>query len=255
MTLPLLPETFAGHVFALLIILVIQIGGIAVLLLIASAIEKAWTGSISGTRDRETAAANRAIAQMDADVKALFDRITAKREEIALLGNRPPDGEAIAPLQEKAAKANAINTAVRMAADRNTALAEATKAERAASKATATIEACDTEVDEAIANADLPVPGLTLGRLPGHDDMIVMLDGLPFDQASDAMRLRVSMAIGIALNPSLRVLRIRDGSLLDHDAMDAIRRVAKDNDWQFWIERVNADGPAAIIIENGRVKE
>ena len=50
-----------------------------------------------------------------------------------------------------------------------------------------------------------PVSGL------GFDENGVTFDGLPFEQASSAERLRVSVAMGFALNPTLRVLLIRDG--------------------------------------------
>jgi len=94
----------------------------------------------------------------------------------------------------------------------------------------------------------MPVDGL------GFGDGIVTLNDLPFEQASDAERLRVSIAIAMATNPKLRVIRIRDGSLLDEDSMKMIAEMAKDGDFQYWIERVDSTGTVGIVLEDGEVK-
>lgn len=104
-------------------------------------------------------------------------------------------------------------------------------------------------IQQAIASARLPVRGLTFSRTD------VFLDGIPFEQAADAHQVRVSLAIAMALSPKLRVIRIRDGSLLDSDAMAVLREVATDAGYQIWIERVQADDEAtAIILQDGMVR-
>ena len=44
---------------------------------------------------------------------------------------------------------------------------------------------------------------------------VVTYNNVPFDQCSSSEQLRVSLAMGLALNPKLKVILIRDGSLLD----------------------------------------
>lgn len=107
----------------------------------------------------------------------------------------------------------------------------------------------DADVERAVADAKLPVSGLSL-TLEG-----VQLRGVPFEQASDAEQLRASMALAIASNPKLRVIRVRDGSLLDDEAMAVIREVAAGENFQIWIETVHASDSDAIVMEAGRVKE
>ena len=53
--------------------------------------------------------------------------------------------------------------------------------------------------------------------------------------------------------PDLRVIRIRDGSLLDSNAFAMIEEIAKAGDWQVWIEAVQPHSPAAVIMVDGRV--
>jgi hypothetical protein len=82
----------------------------------------------------------------------------------------------------------------------------------------------------------------------------VLLNGVPFEQASDAERLRASIAIAAAMNPKLRVIRVRDGSLLDDEAMALLSGFASENDFQIWIERVDSSGRVGFVMEDGHLK-
>lgn len=114
---------------------------------------------------------------------------------------------------------------------------------------TASIETLDKQKVNALAAAEFPVPGLSFG------DDGVTLKGVPFSQASAAEQLKVSTALAIAANPSLRVLRILDGSLLDSDSLKIIADMAKDNDYQVWVEVVDETGEIGFVIEDGEVRE
>jgi len=101
-----------------------------------------------------------------------------------------------------------------------------------------------------IAKAKYPVDGL------GFNDDGVTMKNLPFNQASQAEQLRVSVAMGLATNPDLRVMLIRDGSLLDAKSKKLMSELAKANDAQIWLEVVgDEDKEVAVIIEDGRIKE
>lgn len=104
------------------------------------------------------------------------------------------------------------------------------------------------ERSAAIAAAAMPVPGLSFG------DGMVLYNGLPFEQASGAEQLRVSVAIAMATNPKLRVLRIKDGSLLDENGLQLISEMAEDGDYQIWIEQVDTSGKVGIVMEDGHIK-
>jgi len=104
------------------------------------------------------------------------------------------------------------------------------------------------EKDDLIIKAKLPIKGLNIS------DSGVTFKGIPFSQLSAAEQLKVSLAIAMASNPKLRVIRILDGSLLDSVNMKVIREMADSQDYQVWIERVEDDGKVSIIIEEGEVK-
>lgn len=104
--------------------------------------------------------------------------------------------------------------------------------------------------EKLIAEAKYPVPGLGFSSTGA-----VTYTGVPFEQLSTAQRLKISAAIGIALNPKLRVMLIRDGSAMDEDTLAELVAVAKANDTQLWIERVGklSGELPGVIIEDGSV--
>jgi DNA repair ATPase RecN len=110
------------------------------------------------------------------------------------------------------------------------------------------VQAVDKEKAERLRAAKFPVEGL------GFSESGVTMNGLPFEQASSAEQLRVSVAMGMALNPQLRILLIRDGSLLDSDSLRMINDMATDQGYQIWCERVGDGDKAAVVIEDGMVR-
>lgn len=79
-------------------------------------------------------------------------------------------------------------------------------------------------------------------------------NGVPFVQASAAERLKVSVAMAMALNPELRVICIRDASLLDDDSKRALMALAEEHDYQIWYEVVGDGGEVGVVIEDGEVQ-
>lgn len=155
------------------------------------------------------------------------------------------------PLEQFTTKLRAveqINIGVR---ERKTVakLSEELKEKQASADALTTkMDGIDKEKHDAIASAKFPVDGLSVA-----EDGEVMFNGLPFSQASSAEQLRVSVAIGLALNPKLRVLLIRDGSLLDEDGLKLLAELAEESDGQIWLERVSTDGEVSVVIEDGMI--
>lgn len=113
---------------------------------------------------------------------------------------------------------------------------------------TATITARTQQKQGAIAKAHLPIDGL------GFGDGFITLNGQPFEQASDAEQWEASIAIAAALNPRLRVIRVRQGALLDDDAMRRLEETAERLDFQVWIERVDGSGAVGFVLEDGHLK-
>lgn len=96
-------------------------------------------------------------------------------------------------------------------------------------------------------SAKWPVKGL------GFDSKGVTFDGLPFTQCSSAKQLRISTAIGLAQNPTLKLMLIREGSNLWEDNLQMVHEIAVEHDAQVWIERVSKGPECFVIIEDGAV--
>jgi hypothetical protein len=101
---------------------------------------------------------------------------------------------------------------------------------------------------KAIEEAKFPIPGLAFGN---HE---VIFEGIPFSQVSNADQIRASVAIGMADNPELRVMRIKDGSLLDQASMKVIADMCVEQDFQLYIEVVDTSGDVGVYLEEGEVK-
>jgi hypothetical protein len=110
------------------------------------------------------------------------------------------------------------------------------------------IESLDEQKSMALKNAQFPIDGL------GFSDTGVTYNDIPFSQCSAAERLKTSIAMAMAMNPKLKVLRITDGSLVDKKNMAIIEEMVKANDYQCWIEKVDESGKVGIYIEDGEVK-
>lgn len=158
----------------------------------------------------------------------------------------------VSTLRVKLEAAQATNAAIdaraQALARRRAFEADAEALEQEAKALTDAMEARAAEKAAAIARAAMPVPGLSLGA------GFVTYNGLPFDQASSAEQLRVSLAIAMAANPTLRVIRIKDGSLLDEDSMRLIGEMAADQDYQVWVEVVDTTGKVGFVVEDGEVR-
>lgn len=192
-----------------------------------------------------------AAAKADhARVHALAAEVATRRTE---LDTRLDAARAAVPdllaIRQRLDDAEATNDKVR-ANTRRAEVAQAVADNRKESEQLTTeIGAADKQKLDSIAAAKFPIDGLSV------TDEGVTFDGFPFDQASGADRLRISTAIGIALNPKLKVLLIRDGSALDSTSLALMATMAADADAQVWLEKVaETKEGVSVLIEDGTVK-
>lgn len=197
---------------------------------------------------RATAADLRARAsemlEKASDLESAATETEAKIKEAGPL----PELVDVSALRAEIEAAKAINAGIATRARREQAMAEVAALKEKSDALTAAIEKRNQEKIDGIARAEMPVAGLSLG------DGVVTFNSVPLDQASDAEQLTVSMSIAAAMNPKLRVLRIRDGSLLDDDAMKRLAAFADERDMQVWIERVDGSGTVGFVMEDGHIR-
>ena len=207
-------------------------------------------------RVRMSAAAevSRCVAELTRATKAVEDANVYRdlcqargADAVNALEALPPAAD-VSMAREALRNAEATNAAARARASWITDTVAVADATAAAETAKAHVETLDQERAALVAKATLPIDGLT------WTEAGVRYKDKPLDQASQAEQIRVAMAIGLALAPKLRIVLIRDGSLLDDDSMALIEEFVASHDAQAWIERVGDHDPGAVVIEDGTVR-
>lgn len=208
-----------------------------------------WRGNAKNYREQAEDLRRRAELVEKEAVREdnLADEAEAALEKLPELG-QPVDTDAI---REQLRTADAMLAKVEQ---QNRRIELATKLgtlEQESEALTAAMEKREAERQDALAKADMPIEGLAFA-VNEKGKPTVTFNGVPFEQASTAEQLRASTAIAMRANPQLRVLRIKDGSLLDEDSLKLLADLAKGEDFQLWIERVGTGG-VGIVMENGAV--
>jgi DNA repair exonuclease SbcCD ATPase subunit len=184
----------------------------------------------------------------DLELSAISDEGIAHDNTERLETMVVPDPVDTAEVRELINSARGINAAVVRKKQQAAIFADAKKKRAAADALTEAMAGRLTAKRDAIAAAKMPIEGLSFGE--GE----VVYNGLPFTQASSAEQLRISVAVAMAANPKLKVLRIQDGSLLDENSMKLLAEMAAAADYQIWIERVDTSGKVGVVMEDGAVK-
>jgi DNA repair exonuclease SbcCD ATPase subunit len=170
-----------------------------------------------------------------------------RREDVLMSAVSLPAMADVDEIRTRLEQAQRLNRAIEARVRVQRFTSEALDAETEAQRLTDAISARETVKAEAIAKAAMPVEGL------GFGSGVVTFGGIPFEQASTAEQLRVSIAIAMAANPRLRVLRIKEGSMLDADGLRLVADMAKTHGFQVWLERVDSTGKVGVVIEDGTV--
>lgn len=119
------------------------------------------------------------------------------------------------------------------------------KANQEATEKTAAIESIRLEKSNAVKNARLPIAGLEFAEKG------LLFEGVPLEQINTAQQIIVGMSVAMAQNPTIRVIRIKDGSLIGHENRQLIERLAIENNYQVLLEVVTDSDSAEIVIKEG----
>lgn len=192
----------------------------------------------------EGAKLKEAIKDMEgrlAEMKQRFEEIKAEVNGAILIDTKV--------LEDRISQAEITNNQIREAQQYRSLKEEMDLVTAAYDECTTNINSCDEQKNILLASKPMPIPGLSIS------DEGVTYNNIPFTQISSAEQLKVSLSIAMAMNPKLKVIRILDGSLLDDDNFKVIEEMAKEKDYQVWVEKVDSSGKVGIYIEEGEVKK
>lgn len=191
------------------------------------------------------------VAQLEqelATARATLEAKVAAHDQATEALEKLPHVETSA-IEAQLATVEATNSTVRENQQRLAMETELDALERKAEALSDTVLDVDDQKAQILGAAKFPVPGL------GFDDSGPTLNGLPLEQASTAEKLRLSVAIGFAMQPRLKVLLVREGSALDSEGMRLLAELAEQHGGQCWVERVSEDGAGcSVVLEDGEVR-
>jgi AAA domain len=206
------------------------------------------------------AAVTSSIHSLDEQLNKLEDELTTLERGIA---DKQKEAEKLSTVAEEAKQKvpdfQALDTRLRDIDVTNTKV-RANLARKAQEEEIQRILKLIHEEDEKVKSADqqkasmlqaakFPIEGL------GLTDDGVTWNGLPLEQASASEQLRISVAIGLALNPSIKVLLVRNGNLLDDDNLKLLAEQAEEAKAQVWMEFVTAKPEGmTVLMEDGHAK-
>lgn len=195
--------------------------------------------------EAETALAEAKKALVGAEAKRARkrDAVATVEKDVDSLPT-PPDLSAI---KDRLDSVEATNAEIRESGKHQLAKRTVARLQAAYDEKKAAIAELDKYKADGLAAAKFPVEGLSFAE----DG--VTYNGVPLCQVASSDSLKVGMAIAMASNPTLRVIRIKDGPLLDSENMAVIEQMAVDHDYQVWIERVDESGACGVVIEDGMV--
>lgn len=203
------------------------------------------TADAEGRANAEFVRARAALQRAEDDCNVAHAAHAAALEKLS----EYPEPLPIDEVKQQLAGAEVTNRSVRSAKERAKVSEDLRRAAKIVANFSAELDQYDEAKRAATAAVEFPIPGLSFGEDGG-----VLLNGLPLDQASSAEQLRCSVAMGLALHPELKVLLVRDGSLLDGESLAMVAELAAEAGGQVWVERVSEDGAGcSVVIEDGHV--
>lgn len=108
------------------------------------------------------------------------------------------------------------------------------------------IKQAEADKADALAGCLMPLEGLSV------DADGVLYEGIPLLQTNHAKKVEISMAIQMALNPTLKVMLI-NGNGLDSTTMKTVCGMADKEGFQLWIELQDESGKVGVVIQDGEV--
>ena len=198
----------------------------------------------------------RTIKSLESQVKNLMESIADNKKAIIILREesanlKAPEDISDDLISQKKAALEGIeqaNIAIRAAKKNREKSIELETAQGKVDFLSARLSEIEDEKVEKIKNCKFPVEGLTIS------DDEVLFKGKPLSRYSTGQKIQISTAIAMALNPNLKILLIREGSDLDKAGLKSIIDIAKDKDYQLWIEKVADEKGVGIYIENGEIR-
>jgi recombinational DNA repair ATPase RecF len=185
----------------------------------------------------------REIAALKAEAEEKGHELTTLHADLLA----PVARETLQAEEEKLSKISEINQEVRNARTWNETQELHDQAKGKSDEYTRELEELDAAMKEKVASLQLPITGLSIQeeRVTYNDVDIHML--------SDGEKILVSTAIAMAMNPTLKIIILKNGAFLDSNSMESVIKLAREHGYQVWIERVGSGDQVGLLFEDGAI--
>ena len=190
-------------------------------------------------------------------LKEIEEEFNEEEQSIALAEKELKEASSVSLVNEseiqcKISGADAVNRDVAKKRERDSLSAELESLRQKSASLSNRIKAIDDEKQKRLEDAEWPLPGLSI------DEDGVLLNGLPFEQASKSQQITASVRIGMKQNPKLKLLISQDGNDLDNEALTALEKELKDSDYTLLLEFVTRskedEDRCVVVLEEGKAK-
>ena len=181
------------------------------------------------------------ITRLQEENKELEKELKEHKEDIKKL---PPKEE----ITKKLKNANELNQKLVTANSMKALSKEIKSLKKESESLTDRLKEIDLDLQKKISK-EISIEGLTL-----EEDRL-LYNGVFFEEVASSRKMKIAIAVAMAKSPRLRVLLLKDGSLLDKDSISYLEELSKKHEFQVWIEVVDSSGDFPIVIEDGEYKE
>lgn len=189
---------------------------------------------------RGTAEAKTKIEALKLELKELEEKATKGDEWLKV--NKKPEVES---LQEEIKALNDHQKAHNSVKELDATIKSLKESEKESKALTDRLKAILDEKAAIFENSTLPVKGLSF------DEDGVYYKGLPLDQDHhpSSMIISVGVQLAIAMNPNLKCIFIKDGSLLDKTTFQKVLKFVESKGYQLFIEMVDWEAKDEVSVE------
>lgn len=198
------------------------------------------------------------IAQIDQQIERLKEEKAQVEKMIDSISHQIGEKESNVPerisqeqimaAESEIEKIEETNKLIRQAARYRREVKNAEKAKAESEDLTIKLERIEQDKQTRIGACQFPVQGLSL-----TEDQVIY-EGKPLDVASSGRQIRIFVEMAMAMSPMIKVLLVRDGSLLDRNGFKEVCEIAQEKGYQVWLEKTDESGQEGFFIVDGEVE-
>lgn len=189
------------------------------------------------------------LKQAEERVKAARETGKKLEREIGARRKRESIQQDIEKLEARIQTAAVQTEAVLKAKEYKRLQAEETELDNQAKHMTQVLAENREDVHKLMTSAEYPLPNMTVDAGGEGPVCRVLVDGIPLSQASSSGKMMVALAIATCIHPELKIILLREASLMTEKTRAVVYEYAKGKDFQVWQELATSEEVGFHIVD------